>query len=161
MPVSLSLVVPAFNEAQRLPATLRAADAALPRLAREAEIIVVDDGSRDGTAEVARRTPPRVPLRVVELGRNRGKGAPVPAGGGGGGIGAAGSSLVGCTEGGCPYGLDSLRPMLDALASGRADVAIGARDLPDSQINRGYGLLRHASGKVLSALTWLAIGLPF
>jgi dolichyl-phosphate beta-glucosyltransferase len=156
MPVSLSLVVPAYNEAQRLPATLRAADAALPKLAAEAEIIVVDDGSRDGTAEVARRTLLAVPLRVIELGRNRGKGAAVAAG-----IGAARFPLVAFTDADCPYDLDSLRPMLDALASGRADVAIGARDLPDSQINRGYGLLRHASGKVLSALTWLAIGLPF
>jgi SAM-dependent methyltransferase len=51
--------------------------------------------------------------------------------------------------------------MLAALAADATDVAIGARELADSEINRGYGALRLASGQTLSVLTSLALGLPF
>ncbi|MEW6268374.1 MAG: bifunctional glycosyltransferase/class I SAM-dependent methyltransferase [Thermodesulfobacteriota bacterium] len=152
----LSLVVPAFDEEARLPATLRAAAEALPRLASEAEIVVVDDGSSDSTSAVASRFASPVPLRVLRLPRNRGKGFALARG-----IAAARHPLIAFTDADCPYDLGALAPMLDALASGAVDVAIGARDLPDSQVERGYGWMRWVSGKGLSALTWLAIGLPF
>lgn len=158
MSTALSLVVPAFEESERLPRTLTAVAAALPRLADEVELIVVDDGSTDDTAELAERfaaTAP-LPVRVVRLGRNRGKGAAVAAG-----VAAARHPLVAFTDADSPYDLESLVPMLAALASGRCDVAIGARDLPESQINRGYGALRFLSGQTFSMMTWLAIGLPF
>ncbi len=155
-PVALSLVVPAFDEAGRLPATLRHAADALPRLAAESEIIVVDDGSRDDTAGVAERFASPVPLRVIRLPRNRGKGAAVAAG-----VAAARHAFVAFTDADCPYDLERLRPMLAALAAGSADVAIGARELAESEVNRGYGTLRHLSGKTLSVLTSLTLGLPF
>jgi SAM-dependent methyltransferase len=97
-----------------------------------------------------------VPLRVLRLGRNRGKGVAVAAG-----IAVARHPLVAFTDADSPYDLGSLVPMLAALASGRCDVAIGARDLPGSQVNRGYGALRYLSGQTFSLMTWLAIGLPF
>lgn len=153
---SLTLVIPAFEEERRLPPTLAAASRALPRLARRAEIVVVDDGSRDGTAEVARRFPAEVPIRVLRLRENRGKGFAVARG-----VAAARSEWIAFTDADCPYDLDSLEPMLRALEEGRADVAIGARDLPASAVNRGYGWLRYASGRAFSFLTWLALGLPF
>ena len=158
MSTALSLVIPAFEEAGRLPRTLASIAAALPRLADEVELIVVDDGSTDDTADLAERfaaTAP-LPVRVVRLGRNRGKGAAVAAG-----VAAARHPLVAFTDADSPYDLESLVPMLEALASGRCDVAIGARDLPESQINRGYGALRYLSGQTFSMMTWLAIGLPF
>jgi dolichyl-phosphate beta-glucosyltransferase len=156
MSSALSLVIPAYNEAGRLTHTLATVGAALPRLADVAELIVVDDGSSDDTATIAEQASGRVPVRVIRLGRNRGKGVAVAAG-----IAAARHPLVAFTDADSPYDLESLRPMLAALASGRCDVAIGARDLPDSQINRGYGALRYLSGQTFSLLTWLAIGLPF
>lgn len=82
--VRLSVVVPAFNEAHRLPATLTrvvsflaASDRWLP-----AEVLVVDDGSTDGTATVAdhHAGAPGVLVRVLNQGENRGKGAAVRAG---------------------------------------------------------------------------------
>ena len=156
MSSALSLVIPAFNESGRLSRTLATLIEALPRLADVAELIVVDDGSSDDTAALAERTTGAVPVRVIRLGRNRGKGVAVAAG-----VAAARHPLVAFTDADSPYHLDSLRPMLVALESGRCDVAIGARDLPDSQINRGYGVLRYLSGQTFSLLTWLAIGLPF
>lgn len=152
----LSLVVPAYNEEARLPATLRAAAEALPGLAAEAEIIVVDDGSSDATAEVAHAFASPVPLRVLRLERNRGKGFAITQG-----IAAARHPLVAFTDADCPYDLAALQPMLEALSAGAVDIAIGARDLPGSEVHRGYGWPRFLSGKGLSALTWLAIGLPF
>jgi len=147
-PVALSLIVPAFEEAERLPATLRHAAEALPRLASESEIIVVDDGSRDATASVAERFASPVALRVIRLPENRGKGAAVAAG-----IAAARHPYVAFTDADCPYDLEQLRPMLAALVDGTADVAIGARELEESEINRGYGALRLLSGRTLSVLT--------
>ncbi|MBM4270185.1 MAG: glycosyltransferase [Deltaproteobacteria bacterium] len=156
MKPSLSLIVPAFNEAARLPKTFAAAGEAVARIAGEAEILVVDDGSTDATAEIAERATGPVPIRVVRLDRNRGKGAAVACG-----IAEARHPLVAFTDADSPYDLAALEPMLATLAANEADVAIGARDLPGSQVNRGYGVSRVASGKALSFLTWLAIGLPF
>lgn len=158
MSTALSLVVPAFEESGRLPRTLASIAAALPRLADEVELIVVDDGSSDDTADLAERfaaTAP-LPVRIVRMERNRGKGAAVAAG-----VAAACHPLVAFTDADSPYDLESLVPMLAALASGGCDVAIGARDLPESQINRGYGVLRYLSGQTFSLMTKLAIGLPF
>ena len=155
-PVALSLIVPAYNEAERLPATLRHAADALPRLAEASEIIVVDDGSSDDTTAVVEGFASPVPLRVIRLPRNRGKGAAVAAG-----IAAARHPLIAFTDADCPYDLERLRPMLAALLGDAADVAIGARELADSEINRGYGVLRLLSGRTLSVLTSLALGLPF
>ncbi len=80
----LSVVVPAYNEEQRLPATLDRVARYLAGEARllPAEIVVVDDGSADGTAAVVERfaPPPGVDARLVRLPRNRGKGAGVRAG---------------------------------------------------------------------------------
>ena len=156
LPVALSLIVPAFDEAARLPATLAHAADALPRLATASEIVVVDDGSRDDTAAVAAAFASPVPLRVLRLARNRGKGAAVAAG-----VATARHPFVAFTDADCPYDLAGLRPMLDALAAGRTDVAIGARELPESEINRGYGFMRQISGRTFSLMTHVALGLPF
>ncbi len=153
---AVTLVVPAYQEAERLPPTLAHAADALPRLAAESEIVVVDDGSTDDTAAIAERFPSPVPLRVVRLPTNRGKGAAVAAG-----VAVARHPYIAFTDADCPYEFERLRPMLAALAAGTTDVAIGARDLAESEINRGYGILRLASGRTLSLLTNLALGLPF
>jgi SAM-dependent methyltransferase len=156
MPAGLSLIVPAYNEGGRILATLRHASEALPRLAAATEILVVDDGSTDDTAAVAEAFASQVPIRVLRQPRNRGKGAAVAAG-----VAAACHPFVAFTDADCPYDLERLRPMLGALQDGAADVAIGARELEESEINRGYGALRHLSGRTLSVLTSLALGLPF
>jgi len=77
--IAFSLVIPAFNEARRLPAFLASATAHLDaRYPGAFEVVVVDDGSDDDTADVAAAHPG--PVRVLRLPRNRGKGAAVRAG---------------------------------------------------------------------------------
>ncbi len=77
----LSLVIPAYNEAERLGGTLDAVLGYLVRQSYTSEVIVVDDGSTDATVAVARsHAGGTVPLRVVSLGQNLGKGAAVRVG---------------------------------------------------------------------------------
>src|SRR6267154_2715465 len=71
----LSIIIPSYNEESRLPATLERIAAYLLTYGREAEVLVVDDGSEDGTAAVAESFRSKIPrLRVVSNGVNRGKG---------------------------------------------------------------------------------------
>src|SRR5919201_501044 len=66
---SLSVVIPVRDEAGHLPGTLQALLAALERSQFEAEVVVVDDGSSDGSADAARAgVDGRIPLRIVERG---------------------------------------------------------------------------------------------
>lgn len=79
--MKLSIVIPAFNEARRLPATLAAIAEYLELADHQAEVIVVDDGSTDATVEVVKRVPGRaMPPRVIGFEGNRGKGAAVREG---------------------------------------------------------------------------------
>jgi glycosyltransferase involved in cell wall biosynthesis len=72
-PPSLSVVIPAYNEAARLPATIRALTAAVDESDFGAEVVVVDDGSTDGTADAARASADgRLTVRIVSQ-PNRGR----------------------------------------------------------------------------------------
>ena len=78
---ALSVVIPAYNEAKRLPNTLLEVDAFLRRQGYDSEIIVVDDGSRDGTLDRVRELAGSIPsIRVLTYGGNRGKGFAVKTG---------------------------------------------------------------------------------
>lgn len=74
--MKVSVVIPAYNEARRLPGTLKAWADFLAGQSFESELVVVDDGSRDDTAEVGRAGG----ARVIALEPNRGKGGAVKAG---------------------------------------------------------------------------------
>jgi dolichyl-phosphate beta-glucosyltransferase len=83
MPPPLSIVVPAYNEAARLGTTLRTILDYLNRSEKDAELIVVDDGSRDDTAVVAERAVAdcgAISARVIRYQPNRGKGHAVRVG---------------------------------------------------------------------------------
>jgi glycosyltransferase involved in cell wall biosynthesis len=74
----LSVIIPAYNEAKRLPLTLIDADKHLSQQEYSYEIIVVNDGSKDATAEIVRRFQPLIEnLKLVDNKENRGKGAAV------------------------------------------------------------------------------------
>src|SRR4051812_5657856 len=74
----LSVVIPAYNEAERLPQTLLKVDGYLSRAGYAYEIIVADDGSKDATPDIVTRMAKTVKhLRLVRFEQNRGKGAVV------------------------------------------------------------------------------------
>jgi glycosyltransferase involved in cell wall biosynthesis len=142
----VSLVIPAYNEEQRLPGCL----AALRRVLAGAEIVVADDGSRDATARVAAAWG----ARVVKLEENRGKGAAVRAG-----VLAARGEKVVVTDADLAVPPELVPGMLDLL--GRADVVIGSRRHPDSVIPRPQPLSRRAAGRLFGAGVRLFTGLAY
>jgi dolichol-phosphate mannosyltransferase len=103
-PASLSLVLPAYNEEAGIRQAIAEADAALAGLGGEYEVLVVDDGSRDGTARAvseSARTYPRV--RLLRHPENRGYGAALRTG-----FEAARFDLVAFTDADCQFDLSEL-----------------------------------------------------
>jgi dolichyl-phosphate beta-glucosyltransferase len=77
----LSVIIPAYNEAKRLPLTLIDVDKHLSEQEYSYEILVVNDGSTDATAEIVERFKPLIEnLKILNLATNRGKGAAVRQG---------------------------------------------------------------------------------
>jgi dolichyl-phosphate beta-glucosyltransferase len=117
----LSLILPCFNEADRLPATLAAYLAHLPDGPDAAEVLVVDDGSTDATAGIAGAVAAHdTRVRVLGSRPNHGKGFAVRTGM----LAAAGNLLV-FTDADGAYGPADLERVVRALAA--APVAIGTR----------------------------------
>ena len=118
----LSIIIPAFNEEARLPGTLRELSRFLAAHAIAGEIIVVDDGSTDGTRSVVERAAAEgLPCRVHSFGRNRGKGAAVAEG-----IGLAGGSWALFVDSDLPVDLSDLLVFLD-LMKGDSDILVGSK----------------------------------
>jgi glycosyltransferase involved in cell wall biosynthesis len=136
----LSLVLPAFNEQDGLRQAVAEADEALAHLCDDYEVIVVDDGSRDATAAVARAEAlDRPRLRVLRHPTNHGYGAALRSG-----FEAARFERVAFTDADCQFHLDDLALLLDE--SRRVPVVVGYRvDRQDPWrrrfLSRGYNLL--------------------
>jgi glycosyltransferase involved in cell wall biosynthesis len=155
----LSIVIPAYNEAGRLPRALEAVRAYLAGRAGHAplraEIIVVDDGSSDRTAEVVAEWQGRLPgLRLVSNGRNRGKGYSVCHG-----MLEARGAIALFTDADLSAPIEELERLLPALAG--ADVAIGSRGVDRSLIEVRQSALREMAGVVFNRLVWLFTGVRF
>jgi glycosyltransferase involved in cell wall biosynthesis len=125
---ALSVVIPAYNEADRLATTLHALQAATA--GQSVEVVVVDDGSADTTAEVAAATVDPGADRVVRLERNSGKGAAVRAG-----VLASTGDAVLYMDADLATDLRALPAFLEALD--HVDVAVGSRTLPDAVVRDG------------------------
>lgn len=125
---TLSIIIPAFNEEARLAPTVRGAVAALRARGVSGEVIVVDDGSRDGTSALVQRLAAEFPeVRLVRLAANHGKGYAVRSGM----LNATGElALFADADGATPW--DQLSRLEAAMAAG-ADVAIGSRALASAE----------------------------
>jgi len=147
MGIALSVVIPAFNEARRIGPTLSAVRGWLEAKAVPAEIIVVDDGSRDGTAERA-----RAPLsgfgesKVIILPENRGKGAAVRAG-----VLEARGDLILLSDADLSTPIVEIEKFLSLIDEG-ADIVIGSRAVPGADIQVRQKALREGMGKFFNRL---------
>jgi dolichol-phosphate mannosyltransferase len=157
----LSIVIPAYNEERFIGALLEQIAAVdLSRFEIAKEIIVVDDCSRDRTAEIAAAAPG---VTLVRQPVNGGKGKAVRAG-----IARATGEFLMIQDADLEYDPQDYAPMLDALAAGRGDVVYGSRYLPDPSRGVLYNLAKgkHArqtwsaylGGRSLSLVALLATG---
>jgi glycosyltransferase involved in cell wall biosynthesis len=152
---SLSIVIPAFNEELRLPASLERIAVYLKNGNREAEVLVVDDGSRDRTAAVAESFRDRIPgLRVIANGSNRGKGYSVRHG-----MREARMDLVLFSDADLSAPIEEADKLVAALD--QYDVAIGSRALDRSLIAVHESAFREFAGIVFNWIVRFVLRLPF
>lgn len=148
----LSVVIPAFNEEQRLPPTLARLRAYLDSRAQPYELVVVDDGSSDRTAACAREVGHDV-VRVLVNERNRGKGYSVKRG-----MLAAAGALRLMTDADLSTPIEDL-PRLEAAIEQGCGVAIGSRAVRGANVEVPQGGLREGAGRAFNLLV-RAVALP-
>lgn len=156
MSVELSVVIPAYNEAKRLPPYLGSVRSYLDgRYPGAYEVIVVDDGSRDALADVLRLLEPDWPeLVVMRHPDNLGKGAAVRTGM----LAARGEVLLFAdADGAAPIGEEAR--LAAAIAAG-AEVAVGSRLIAAADVTRRRTRLRGTLGRLFAGVArrWLHIG---
>jgi dolichyl-phosphate beta-glucosyltransferase len=151
----LSIIIPAYNEESRLPATLERIAAYLQTSGLEAEVLVVDDGSKDGTAAVAEYFQVKIPLlRVVSNGVNRGKGFSVRHG-----MQEARGSVALFTDADLSAPIEEAGKLIEALE--KCDVAIGSRAMDRSLISVHESAFREFAGIIFNKIVRVILWLPF
>jgi len=152
----LTVVIPAYNEETRLGSSLERTHRWLAEQGETFEVIVVDDGSRDDTAELARafgRAHPGV--EVVRLPVNRGKGAAVREG-----FARSRGDTVVFSDADLSTPIEELAPMRRALEDG-AGLVIASRGLPESDLAVRQVWYREGMGKLFNRIVRLLTGIPF
>ena len=151
----LSIIVPSFNEEVRLPASLQLIAAYVSSANRSTEVLVVDDGSKDRTAEVAASFADRIPnLRVLRNGENRGKGYSVRHG-----MQEARGEYVLFTDADLSAPIEEADKLLSALR--QYDIAIGSRALDRDLIDVHESLFREFAGIIFNRIVRIVLWLPF
>ncbi|UXR63298.1 glycosyltransferase family 2 protein [Bdellovibrio bacteriovorus] len=154
----VSIVIPAYNEALRLPETLQV----LKELCTEdvlsvsiTEVLVVDDGSMDNTRQVVEQFAQEWSLlKVFGFSENRGKGAAVKKG-----LIEARSSWVLVADADMATPWEELRKLQTFMD--QADLIMGSRALPQSQIEVRQHWIRQTMGKTFNKILRLFVGLPY
>ncbi len=148
MSVSLSVVIPAFNEERRLPGTLSAILPYLRARGETFEVVVVDDGSTDRTADVAEQAGPEV--RVLKNPGNRGKGYSVRNGM----LNARGEWRL-MSDADLSTPVEELKRLEAAIRDG-AEIAIASRAVSGANLEKRQSILRESSGRFFNLLVrWL------
>ena len=151
-----SIVIPAFNESARIPATLEQVVSCIRRHRWDAEVIVVNDGSTDSTRQVVldfARTAPEV--RILDNPGNRGKGYSVRSG-----LLQALGEVVMFTDADLSSPMDEAERLFTAISEG-ADIAIGSRWLEKGRQTHRQPLYRQFFGRCFNAVTRGVMGLHF
>lgn len=152
----LTVLVPCYNEERRLGATLERIGAYLDERRIDAEILVVDDGSSDGTNRIASSFMRGRRGRVLRNDENRGKGYSVRRGA----LEAAGRWIL-ITDADLSTPIEEYEKLAEVVRSRDLDVAIGSRGLAESRIEIRQNALRELMGKTFNRIIRLVTGLPY
>jgi dolichyl-phosphate beta-glucosyltransferase len=159
MSVSLSIVVPAYNEAMRLGTTLPKILAYLSENVTESELIVVDDGSTDNTAAASREilsAAARVHTSVLSYQSNLGKGRAVRLG-----LLASRGEVALFSDADLSTPITETPKLVDPILRNECDIAFGSRALDRTLIGVHQPWRREQGGRVFNLIVRLATGLPF
>ena len=155
-PSQYSIIIPAYNESARIGGALSSVTRCIREREWNAEVLVVDDGSSDDTAEIVEAWANEYPeVRLVRNGRNRGKGFSVRNG-----MLRASGDIVMFTDADMSSPIEEAELLFSAIDAG-ADVAIGSRWLTGRRIVHQQPLYRRIFGRCFNALTRSVMRLPF
>jgi dolichyl-phosphate beta-glucosyltransferase len=159
MSVSLSIVVPAYNEAARLGTTLPKILEYLSSNVNQSELIVVDDGSTDNTAATARdvlSSAERVRTSVLSYQSNLGKGRAVRLG-----LLASRGEVALFSDADLSTPITETPKLVDPIVRDECDIAFGSRALDRTLIGMHQPWRREQGGRIFNLVVRLATGLPF
>lgn len=156
---SVSVIIPAYNEAARLGKTLRAVVDYLRQNLPGAEVIVVDDGSSDETAEIARQCfadSGNLRTSVISYKSNLGKGRAVRLG-----LLAARGDVTLFSDADLSTPISEAPKLVEPIVNGECDVAFGSRALNRELIGVHQSWRREQGGRIFNLVVRLATGMPF
>ncbi|HAR62384.1 MAG: glycosyltransferase family 2 protein [Candidatus Margulisiibacteriota bacterium] len=150
--MKLSIVIPTYNEELRIGATIKKVVSYLSRTTMDAEIIVVDDGSIDGTVGiVSLQCDPEIPIIILTQEKNSGKGAAVRRG-----MLQAVGDLVLFSDADLSTPIEELDRFLVEIQNG-CDIVIGSRGLDSSLLEIRQPFYRQLMGKTFNKLVQLLV----
>jgi dolichyl-phosphate beta-glucosyltransferase len=151
--IFLSVIIPAFNEEKRLPKTLEKIDNYLKNQSYQYEILVVNDGSRDGTAKIVRDLESKIKnLRLIDNKENRGKGYVVRQG-----MLAAQGIFRLFTDADNSTSIEQVEKMFPYFEEGY-DIVIGSRRVKGAILDPPQPFYRQILGEIFAFLTHILIG---
>lgn len=159
MKPEISIVIPAYNESERLGAPLKTILDFVSSSNLSAELIVVDDGSSDDTAQVAENAfaaVPDVAARVIRYEKNKGKGFAVKTG-----LMATRGDVALFTDADLSTPIDEMHKLVSPIQKGRFDVAFGSRAIDRTLIGTHQPWRREQGGRVMNYIIKTMSGLPF
>ena len=159
MPASLSVIIPAYNEAARLRKTVRAVVDYLRQYSPDGEVIVVDDGSSDETAEIAHQSfadAGNLRTSVISYKSNLGKGRAVRLG-----LLAARCDVTLFSDADLSTPISEAPKLVDPIVKGECDVTFGSRALNRELIGVHQSWRREQGGRIFNLVVRLATGMPF
>ena len=159
MAAPISVIIPAFNEAIRLGNTLRAVVDYLRESSPESEVIVVDDGSSDNTADLARESfkdAGDLRTSVISYKSNLGKGRAVRLG-----LLAARCDVALFSDADLSTPITEAPKLVEPIVAGQYDVTFGSRALDRKLIGVHQSWRREQGGRIFNLAVRLGTGLPF